>query len=293
MNNSSSPDSRPLPIISDEDSKPSRFVQWGRWLEDRWGQALTVLGGVILAGYELTEAKSFLEWFFFILGSMIFLIGSIVIFRQAPSITKQMDKINSLRRRLRMAEEAYAQLTERAQLANRQVIDPKLQKLAEKLGFGDTDRISVYKDAGGLFSMLGRFSVNPRYNLQGRRSYPDSEGCIGDAYLNGFAFDDNVPDPDESMGAYCDHMLKRWRIDGKVCTNLRMKPRNIAASALYGSSSRRRIGVIVFESTQINKFTRPIIKEVLNAPETKEIEELAGQLEIVKTSIQTALEEEL
>lgn len=293
MKSGSPYDSRPLPILDDEDIRPSKFVKLGLWLEDRWGQALSVMGGLILAGYQLAKADSFLEWFVFGIGAAAFLVGNIVLFQQAPSITKLKEKVTALRRRLKASDEANAQLAERAQLAYRQAVDPLLRGLAETLKFGETERISVYKDAGGLFSMLGRSSLNPRYDQQGRRSYPDSEGCIADAYLNGFAFDDNIPDPALSMSAYCDYMLKKWKIDISVCMGLRMRTRNIAASALYGPSSKKTIGVIVFESTKANKFTSAMIEGVLKAKETQEIGILAEQLQIDRTSIQTALEEEL
>ena len=63
----------------------------------------------------------------------------------------------------------------------------KLAHIAKTLGFGDQERVSIYKYSHehGVFYMLGRYSEGPDFVRRGRGVYPDNEGCIGRAWQGG------------------------------------------------------------------------------------------------------------
>jgi hypothetical protein len=105
----------------------------------------------------------------------------------------------------------------------------------QKLGYGMTERISVYRHdpEGRSFSMVARYSENELFDGPGRRlSYPEDEGVIGQAWAHGLCTPDPLPKADENETAYCNETERRFRIRKEVSKNFRMKSCCYAAFAL-------------------------------------------------------------
>ncbi len=262
------------------------LVRAATWFSDYWPQALTVAGGVGMAGYQVFAPK---DWIIiFILSAIVFVVGGYGLIIQSPRITRLQQQLVVMRQRLNEVEQAYATVVEQMRQQSLALCEPQLQALANSLNFTDRERISVYKHEHKQFLMLGRYSKNPRYNERGRSSYPEDQGCIGRAYFNEEAFDDNMPDPQPGLGAYCDHQINEWGIPKNVCESFTMKSRNIAAFALDDATRTRRIAVIVFESADPNRLNMDELRSSLLTQEGIRVAHYAEKLQMIKTDTNQA-----
>ena len=73
-----------------------------------------------------------------------------------------------------------------------------LMQVAQDLGLGNSERISIYRNEGSFFIMLGRFSIDPQKQKTGRGYYSINEGCIGRAYQDGESFVLDLPDSSDN-----------------------------------------------------------------------------------------------
>ena len=152
-----------------------------------------------------------------------------------------------------------------------EILDYQLSILANyALGFGDTERISVYKHDDGMFRLLGRYSKNPVFQKRGRPTYPDDQGCIGAAWRNGEAIVEKLPDPSTDLGEYAGCLHRDWDIPVDVSTGFRMRSRSLAAFALEDTHDRR-IAVIVFESVRTDVLVYDTLREVVKSTENRRL----------------------
>jgi hypothetical protein len=162
-------------------------------------------------------------------------------------------RISSLESALHRSEEARRVLEQIFEQSSRDYFDSFRDQLSilanDVFGFSDRERISVYKHDGVSFVMLGRYSKNPRYNEKGRAIYPDNEGCIAQAWNEGVAVIENLPDPSINSGAYLRDHKNNWRLPIHVSKGFNMKSRSYVALAIDDLVEQKRIAVAVFEST--------------------------------------------
>jgi hypothetical protein len=134
--------------------------------------------------------------------------------------------------------------------------DTRLEVLAEVLHFDARDRISVYRHTGNSFTMVGRFAPLPELDKPGRGVYPVDQGIIGAAWRSGDGkcVAQDLPDPILDLDAYCARSRDEWGLSIAVAKKLGMKSRSIAAFALNGHNNGVRDAVVVFESTDPERF---------------------------------------
>lgn len=120
-----------------------------------------------------------------------------------------------------------------------------LEGVAQRMGLGPNDRVSIYKHDGNAFYRIARHCKCPAYAKGGRSVYPDNQGCVGAAWNDGKAFDENLPAKHEP---YREKLRTKWGIKPEVVDSFTMKARSIAAFALNRSVGGKRFAVIVFES---------------------------------------------
>lgn len=191
------------------------------------------------------------------------ILGSIVTWRRTPKISKLQGRIAELENNLAQQQSGYFEL-----LTN------QLSVLATLIGFGDTERISVYRHNGRSFEMLGRYSLNPEYQKPGRVIYPDNEGCIGEAWSStrGLrAFVDDLPNPTTSLGQYQARLTSEWGVPEDTVQGMRMKSRTYAAFPIFDSRRTKKVAVIVFESVKRKVFNYTTLQNTLNEGEERRI----------------------
>jgi hypothetical protein len=230
------------------------LVKAAKWINLQWPQLVSIIGGVGISAVEILPTLYNEDWsvihrrtaYAFWLSMICIIVGGI-----ASIIRTQRAEV--LLRRMHDFEEDYPQ-----------IINDQLSILANQvLKLEDTDRISIYKHDGRAFIKLGRYSKNPEYAKQGRSIYPDNEGCIGEAWLNGFSFIDGLPDPAQDLENYLERLKQDYRIAKEVARNFKMKSRNFAAYAIEDSKGDRRIAIIVVESVNIGAFNETVLRRAL------------------------------
>jgi hypothetical protein len=225
-------------------------------LKEYWPQACLIIGSIGLTEFGSASdiKKENIKWFRSPIG-ITFTTSAILNIVGTIASLERTKRIDTLEQEVADLEDLLG-----TQLNYPLVFEARLQKIANDLGLKDTERISIYRhNQQDKFILIGRYSESPSYIKRGRSAYPDDEGCIGTAWNNGEAFDDNLPDPDNDISSYVNELKKRWNINKQTSRGFIMKSRNYAAYAIKESSSPgKRIAVIVFESTQINKLDKDI-----------------------------------
>jgi hypothetical protein len=153
------------PALSDRQiTKPSRGG-WrrriGGWIREFWSRATVVLGAVLFAsvGLLLSPEAGGWGWLFsswpgriFLLGVVLTLVGNIAAWRKEKRVGRLQCQVEEL-------EEQVAELEDRVETCTRDYYAQFRTELArilkDELGYGDTERISVYRHRGRTFQLLG------------------------------------------------------------------------------------------------------------------------------------------
>ncbi|NNH67523.1 hypothetical protein [Rhizobium laguerreae] len=154
--------------------------------------------------------------------------------------------------------------------------DNRLKVLAEVLGFDARDRISVYRHAGTTFTMVGRFAQLPELDRPGRGFYPIDQGVIGAAWKagDGKCIVQDLPDPLHELEAYCARTRDEWGLPLTVTKKLSMKARSVAAFALNNHENAVRSAIVVFESTDPDRFSPELLEQHVRGTSGKDIAHL-------------------
>ncbi|MGL4368031.1 MAG: hypothetical protein ACRCTQ_07135 [Brevinemataceae bacterium] len=139
-----------------------------------------------------------------------------------------------------------------------------LRLLIKNLNFTHNERISVYKVYENKFKLIGRTSVDPILTQMGRKEYPIGEGFIGKGWREGDFFIDSLPDCNAKSGnTYYNAVNTIHPIKREVVDNLKMKSRTFFVYRINGYDGTPK-AVLVFESLEMQKFTKEFIIEKLN-----------------------------
>jgi hypothetical protein len=146
--------------------------------------------------------------------------------------------------------------------------------LYNSLGYGESDRISVYEhdDTNSTFKLAGRYSLNPLYSKKGRDSYPDDEGFISKGWHHGEFCHGLLPDPSVDLEAYFEAVQHECNMKKGTLRQISMLSRSYCVHNITTPVTNEKIGIIVLESTEEGKFdgeeagqTAARINELFNA----------------------------
>jgi hypothetical protein len=246
-------------VPANGESRPVRIAQF--W-DDYWPHILRDVGGVVVVfvsvalGLDGDRWSWLFAWPGLLLAPAVAVsgFGGYMVWRRDPGIKTLQRKVGRLEDALQQHHRDYYDL-----------LRLELVTLATELEFSHSERISVYKHDGHAFVMLGRYSSNPEYEKRGRGYYPDDQGCIRDAWRNGEAVIDQLPDPASDPERYADLFQIKWNIDRETTEKLRMKSRSYAAFAIEETARARHTAVIVFESTRTNVLARDKLRQAMDA----------------------------
>lgn len=270
-----------------------------------YGLCTVALGtiGTVLAVNSLSGLTRVALTIFIVLLALAAMAFLVVKTRRATSNSRLRDQISELERVNEDLEDNLGNFSAQYQA----MFTDLLSTLARRvLNYGMTERVSVYRHdpASKSFSMVARFSENPRFRGPGRRlSYPDDEGVIGEAWTHGFCTPEPLPDADENETEYCRENERRFRVRKEVSKNFRMQSCCYAAFALshpFGGG-RDNIAVVVFESKELGKLkTKRLMEEILGSegpgdlgPEGERIARFLVSTEAIETRSDLASDEEV
>lgn len=248
------------------------FEKCGRWL-DRNKEALVLVISAILLVFALDLFKLAFDdkarWYWRA-GSGVLLLATVASCWYGTKAQRHLTAENA---RLRDQVESDAQLIESFGSDYFETWENFLRNLSESLNFDARDRISVYRHDGSAFTMVGRFAVLPELQKPGRGVYPVDQGVIGAAWKSGEGQHvvQDLPDPITHLEAYCTRSKDDWNLPIGTTKKLTMKPRSVAAFALNNAKNSSRDVIIVFESTDENRFDVTRIESALKGSDGKNI----------------------
>jgi hypothetical protein len=172
----------------------------------QFGALLAVIGGAWLSSPTL-DWKTFTFWSgpgrVIALGSLLALSGAVLSWRRGLRATDLQVKYQEKSALLDSVQAGFNEFVETYTNVCQDLFKQHLSTLAnEALALSDAERISLYFHNGQCFVLAGRYSKNPEFCKPGRPFYPDTEGCIGHAWLNGECHEMSLPDPETDKKAY-------------------------------------------------------------------------------------------
>jgi hypothetical protein len=265
-------------------------MRLARWLEAYGPQLTIALGAIAFAFISLIPRVRDEGWLWLVssVTGIVFLTAVVLtvlgnVFsagrtRKVRSLSERIEELEGMLERVRV--DYYDQFS--FELSN---------VLRGTLGYGDTERISVYRHRGrGAFQMIGRYSENPVYNEPGRTIYPDDQGVIGEAWRSGTA-SVNLPDPQEEPERYYVTLENDWNISRETAERFAMKSRSLVARALYEPRARERVAVIVVESAEMGILDEEAIVRAIDGTEGERIYEFLERMRSLEPNIEYAREE--
>lgn len=120
------------------------------------------------------------------------------------------------------------------------------------------ERISLYVFDNEQFIIVGRYSKHPTYKELNRLKLPCNEGCVSKAWLEGGEVFLTLP---SNHKEYVEALSTEFSIPRKRVKDFRMKSRSYYARAI--ENNRKRVGVIVFESTKQNNLEQNALRDEL------------------------------
>lgn len=142
---------------------------------------------------------------------------------------------------------------DRSKNANREYVEHLSSKtneilsdMSEDFDLDGKDRITLFKHVHDFLVPFGRFCIHSGEEEFNRTFYPENQGCIGDALVNGKSIETDMPKYENEPETYKEKQ-KEWAIPPDITDRLIMKPRSIGAFSIKDDYNHH-IGVIVFES---------------------------------------------
>ena len=153
------------------------------------------------------------------------------------------------------------------------------------------ERITLYAHDYDHFIPIGRVSFTPEYSKKGRPSYPESEGCIAQAWKNGWHFANDYPDPESSPKEYS----RRCKIDGvsdESLNEIGMKSRLYCGYRISDTSGKKQMAVLIIEATSPDRYTEVTLKRILSEEEKRKyLQDLTEQIAPIMPSCKEAKDE--
>lgn len=243
------------------------------WAYERWpwiaiaaGTVSATVGGAYVNFAENAEKATksppgIALW----VGCLLLVLGTIASWVRTESIRRLRKDNWRLRRLLRDGASAYFAMFEN-----------NLAILARNLGFGDSERISVYRQHGELFVMLSRYSDSPIFTNRGRGIQPIQQGCVGEAWCNGESIVLDLPDPKKDLESYLSAAAQR-NVPREVAERFAMKSRAYAAFRLRDDKTNRQVAVVVFESTKPHGLQPDRLRSMMIGSEGEQLVEMIRQ----------------
>ena len=147
--------------------KEGRLRRFLSGVEDYWPEGVGVLATIALATLAvwLGDLPKRDLWKYcliggFVLAAAVYLLTTIASARRSRNFRRAEHQNDDLVRRNEDLEHALEAAEETARADYYDLVRQQLRLLAEELGFGDTERITVYSHDGTQFVLLGRYSKN-------------------------------------------------------------------------------------------------------------------------------------
>jgi tetratricopeptide (TPR) repeat protein len=253
------------------------FASLWLWIKDYWPNLLTITGflGLAISGILPLLAKGQGKWASPTWFTTMFIFLLCISVVRGVFTGRWIKKSAALRRKLLQTLE----ISTINHQSIRKIVSNELSIMYKILGFGDTEGISLYIHDGKNLILIGQFTRNSFYMKKDRRILRKNEGVTGAAWLNGHAFISDLPEVnDNNSYAYRERCYIDWNMKETEVKNLTMKSRTLGAYTIL-DSQRKRIGVVVFESTKPNAFTAKQLRTILDNGQSERLSLLLKEIQ--------------
>lgn len=242
-------------------------VSVAKFLQNYLSVFANAVGGLLLAFGGLSGLNPWEDgWVQFALSfpGVVFMIGAALILLGAYAGIRRTRTVGPLLKKL----EKYEAMSERLVGTHYDLCSTTLARISrDTFGYGDTERISVYRHRGGnAFQIMGRHSEDITFKRKGRLIYPADQGVLGHAWRHRVATTE-LPDPHKQSEEYYRVLEDEWNISRRVAEGFTMKSRSLVACARYDLKGIDPVAVVVVESTEVGILEEDRVREAVNGKE--------------------------
>lgn len=192
----------------------------------------------------------------------------------------EIDRLNGTISEKQARIEELESQTEELEAELGDFLETYLRTLAISLGFREddrhTERITLYSydEQKERFVNHKRYSLNENLRKKNRLSYPEDQGCIGEAWRHGEVYE-QFPDPEEEWDLYLEKS-KDYGLTKEEVESIRMKSRLYYGWRVMSLNGRRGLAVILVESKDPQRWDEKEIRDFF-ADKKLEIREYVNQ----------------
>lgn len=255
------------------------------------GTILIAISSIFLSNYTLAteieniaDAKGFLAflyenpWLYFISGAVSLLLGAIGISKDHKNLSEKIGALTQANNELkgeitditRLSDNRRAELDKQAEdthslrgdiaTLHEELVRQWLINFPTPKDKKSYCRVSLYYYSEKSFTLLARYSENPRYSRMHKQRFSQNEGAISKAWQHGEWIDSDCPDYTQDVEAYLAHHKEMYLFEREKTVSFTMKSCRIFALAVKDAGIR--IGVVVFESDKPDALNARVIKEL-------------------------------
>jgi len=194
--------------------------------------------------------------------------------RKQKKLSRLEKNIEELTVRLKAAEIAIDAVREGAFEDYKKIVRNYLRELSDEFGFRHTDRATLYyhQDHDGTFIPIEREAGNPAYRSLRRRSYPDKEGCIAEAWKKGNHFE--VVPSDSDWVEWC--ASRGLKQETAAC--IRMRSRLYFAWRVKNREKTEDLAVLVLESESPTRWKKGDLLEAFERKQGRTLNDVLAQI---------------
>lgn len=195
----------------------------------------------------------FNNWFLFLVGGIFLIIGSLgnhndnqTLLSENNKLSLENQKLESLEEELNFSKEENETYLAQLQDKHQELIQSWLKTLYNHLKLTSKDRITIYFVQKKEFTLLGRYSSNPKIKEVHNQKFPINQGVISLCWQHGTYKENDCPSFYEKEEEYYEYMLDEYNYGRDKMSTLTMK-----SNKYFGVSIRDvddTLGVILFES---------------------------------------------
>lgn len=219
---------------------------------------------------------------------IVFLAGIAYVVYGAIAGVKRTHTVGPLLKKL----EKYEAMSEQFVGTHYDLCSTTLARMSrDTLGYGDTERVSVYRHRGGnAFQIMGRHSEDPTFKQKGRPVYPANQGVLGEAWRHRIATAE-LPDPHGDPEEYYQILQSDWSIPKQVAEKFTMKSRSLVACARYEPKGIDPVAVVVVESTKASRIDTDRVKEAVSGKDGDLIYDFFEMMQFLEPNVEDTREE--
>jgi len=194
-------------------------------------------------------------------GLVLFIAGSITNYRRTKNYEENKNKLNEKNTELetissqnkKMYGDIFSNLYEILQIYLANIVANELNDIITT-----KERITIYAHDKTIdsFRQIGRYSPHPKFTRRSssRKYYPEDQGSIGVAWKNGEC-EITLFDPAKEFEKYKDQLIEDYNFKEETVHKITMPSRLFIGYAIE-NNKKNKVGVILFESTQLNRLKK-------------------------------------